>query len=283
MKQKNLILICAIGGIALAVLLAIVLIFFVGKDSVPTGADSFSSATSSLTEESSVTSAPETTTTTETTTPEPETTTTPVPETDKPEEITTSAPETEGAEETTSNVSTQTTEAQTEATTDAPESSAPEAQWKEESCSGEMYVITSCYSRIKAVLGAETVKLYNVNELVKVTAKTDTGYYKTDAGSYIHSDYLSTEKVSTTTTAKQESKPEEDDGLGYTEDGDKILAYNGNGYPIIGYTPDGIGYLKELEDSWVVNWAPDGQPICIIKPGCGGVQEDNNSYGDLIS
>lgn len=266
MKRKNLIIIYAVGGVALAVLIAIVLIFFIGKDSVPTGADNFSSDASSLTEESSVTSAPEMT-------PAPETTTT--------AEATTTAPETTTVAETTTTTPETTTV--TETTTNVPETPAPEAQWKEESYSGEMYVITSCYSRAKAILGAETVKLYNVNELVEITAKTDTGYYKTDAGSYIHSDYLSTEKASTTTTVKQESKPEEDDGLGYTEDGHKILAYNGNGYPIIGYTPEGIGYLKELEDGWVTNWSPNGEPMIIIKPGYGSVEEDNNSYGDLIS
>lgn len=99
----------------------------------------------------------------------------------------------------------------------------PAPEWTESKASGTKYVNTDCYSRKKAVLGAETVKLYSVNDKVTVTAKTDTGYYKLDTGAYIHSDYLSDNKVaqtattttkkaeapkpSQTTTKKQESKP----------------------------------------------------------------------------
>lgn len=61
-----------------------------------------------------------------------------------------------------------------------------------------------------------------MNDKVTVTAKTDTGYFKLSDGSFIHSDYLSDNKVaqtttttkkaetpkpSQTTTKKQESKP----------------------------------------------------------------------------
>lgn len=257
MKRKNLILICAIGGIALVLLVAIILIGFAGKDTVSAGGSSISSITSSSVEEasdSSATSVPESTTTDETTTAAPETTTvaettTTIPETTTVAETTTTAPETTTVTETTTNV---------------PETSAPEAEWTEESCSGEMYVITSCYSRSKAVLGAETVKLYNVNELVTVTAKTDTGYYKIDTGAYIHSDYLSVEKATTTTTKKEE-KPEEDD-YGYTEDGHKILGYNGDGYAIIGYTPDsGRAYIAETDEMWITGYKSDGTPKGIDK------------------
>lgn len=99
----------------------------------------------------------------------------------------------------------------------------PAPEWTETKASGTKYVNTDCYSRKKAVLGAETVKLYSVNDKVTVTAKTDTGYYKLDTGAYIHSDYLSDSKIviqtttttkkaeapkpSQTTTKKQESKP----------------------------------------------------------------------------
>lgn len=99
----------------------------------------------------------------------------------------------------------------------------PAPEWTESKASGTKYVNTDCYSRKKAVLGAETVKLYSVNDKVTVTAKTDTGYYKLDTGAYIHSDYLSDSKIviqtttttkkaeapkpSQTTTKKQESKP----------------------------------------------------------------------------
>ena len=99
----------------------------------------------------------------------------------------------------------------------------PAPEWTETKASGTKYVNTDCYSRKKAVLGAETVKLYSVNDKVTVTAKTDTGYFKLSDGSFIHSDYLSDSKIviqtttttkkaeapkpSQTTTKKQESKP----------------------------------------------------------------------------
>ena len=98
----------------------------------------------------------------------------------------------------------------------------PAPEWTETKASGTKYVNTDCYSRKKAVLGAETVKLYSVNDKVTVTAKTDTGYFKLSDGSFIHGDYLSDNKVaqtttttkkaetpkpSQTTTKKQESKP----------------------------------------------------------------------------
>ena len=83
----------------------------------------------------------------------------------------------------------------------------PAPEWTETKASGTKYVNTDCYSRKKAVLGAETVKLYSVNDKVTVTAKTDTGYYKLDTGAYIHSDYLSDSKV--TQTAAPSTKKEE--------------------------------------------------------------------------
>lgn len=109
------------------------------------------------------------------------------------------------------------------ATTTTAATTKPTPEWTETKASGTKYVNTDCYSRKKAVLGAETVKLYSVNDKVTVTAKTDTGYYKLDTGAYIHSDYLSDSKIviqtttttkkaeapkpSQTTTKKQESKP----------------------------------------------------------------------------
>ena len=78
--------------------------------------------------------------------------------------------------------------------------------------SATKYINTDCYSRKKAVLGAETVKIYSVNDKVKVVAKTNTGYFKLDTGAFVHGDYLSDNKVmvqTTTTTAKKptENKP----------------------------------------------------------------------------
>lgn len=109
------------------------------------------------------------------------------------------------------------------ATTTTATTTKPAPEWTESKASSTKYVNTDCYSRKKAVLGAEAVKLYSVNDKVTVTAKTDTGYYKLDTGAYIHSDYLSDNKVAqtattttkkaetpkpaTTTTKKQESKP----------------------------------------------------------------------------
>ena len=87
----------------------------------------------------------------------------------------------------------------------------PAPEWTESKASGTKYVNTDCYSRKKAVLGAETVKLYSVNDKVTVTAKTDTGYFKLSDGSFIHSDYLSDSKTviqtTTTTTAKKAETP----------------------------------------------------------------------------
>ena len=109
------------------------------------------------------------------------------------------------------------------ATTTTAATTKPAPEWTETKASGTKYVNTDCYSRKKAVLGADTVKLYSVNDKVTVTAKTDTGYFKLSDGSFIHSDYLSDSKIviqtttttkkaeapkpSQTTTKKQESKP----------------------------------------------------------------------------
>lgn len=142
----------------------------------------------------------------------------------KPQETETAETSVTTAETTTPKPVTTTAAATTANTTVATTKPAPE--WTESKTSGTKYVNTSCYSRKKAVLGAETVKLYSVNDKVTVTAKTDTGYFKLSDGSFIHSDYLSDSKVTvqtttttttqkaetpkpaaTTTTKKQESEP----------------------------------------------------------------------------
>lgn len=92
----------------------------------------------------------------------------------------------------------------------------PAPEWTEEKVSATKYVNTDCYSRKKAVLGAETVKIYNVNDKVKVVAKTNTGYFKLDTGAFIHGDYLSDNKVAvqtTTTTVNTTKKPTENKPL----------------------------------------------------------------------
>lgn len=137
--------------------------------------------------------------------------------------VTTKPQETKKAETTTTTIKAVTTAKPKPATTTTAATTKPAPEWTETKASGTKYVNTDCYSRKKAVLGAETVKLYSVNDKVTVTAKTDTGYYKLDTGAYIHSDYLSDSKIviqtttttkkaetpkpSQTTTKKQESKP----------------------------------------------------------------------------
>lgn len=123
--------------------------------------------------------------------------------------VTTKPQETKKAETTAAATAAVTTAKPATTTTAATTKPAPE--WTETKTSGTKYVNTDCYSRKKAVLGADTVKLYSVNDKVTVTAKTDTGYYKLSDGSFIHGDYLSDNKVAqtaTTTTKKAEtSKP----------------------------------------------------------------------------
>lgn len=134
---------------------------------------------------------------------------------------TTKPQETKSAETTTTTTKAVTTAKPKPATTTTAATTKPAPEWTETKASGTKYVNTDCYSRKKAVLGAETVKLYSVNDKVTVIAKTDTGYFKLSDGSFIHGDYLSDNKVaqtattkkaetpkpSQTTTKKQESKP----------------------------------------------------------------------------
>lgn len=154
-------------------------------------------------------------------------------------ETTTKPQETKSAETTTTTTKAVTTAKPKPATTTTAATTKPAPEWIESKASGTKYVNTDCYSRKKAVLGAETVKLYSVNDKVTVTAKTDTGYYKLDTGAYIHSDYLSDSKIviqtttttkkaetpkpSQTTTKKQESKPAEDNWRFTKQDCEDIL------------------------------------------------------------
>ena len=136
---------------------------------------------------------------------------------------TTKPQETKIAETTTTTTKAVTTAKPKPTTTTTAATTKPAPEWTETKASGTKYVNTDCYSRKKAVLGADTVKLYSVNDKVTVTAKTDTGYFKLSDGSFIHGDYLSDNKVaqttitttkkaeapkpSQTTTKKQECKP----------------------------------------------------------------------------
>lgn len=222
-----------------------------------------SDSTSVTSEESSTT-----TTTTTTTTKAPETTPKPL-ETENPQTTvsTTKAPETTST---------------TAVTTKAPE-------WTEEKIDATKYIAETCYSRNKAVIGAEAVKQYAMGDSVKVIAKTNTGYFKLKNGEFIHGDYLSDTKIEPPKQitpeefASQMSKPEDPTpettaptNYGTTNSGDKILGYNGDGYAIIGYTPDGDAYVGEGEDEfgeyWIITWFSDGEPMTQYK--------DNGYNGD---
>ena len=151
--------------------------------------------------------------------------------------VTTKPQETKKAETTVAATAAVTTAKPKPTTTVATTKPAPE--WTETKASGTKYVNTDCYSRKKAVLGAETVKLYSVNDKVTVTTKTDTGYFKLKDGTFIHSDYLSDSKIviqttttakkaetpkpTTTTTKKQESKPADDNWRFTKQDCEDIL------------------------------------------------------------
>ena len=149
------------------------------------------------------------------------------------------------------------------ATTTTAATTKPAPEWTETKASGTKYVNTDCYSRKKAVLGADTVKLYSVNDKVTVTAKTDTGYFKLSDGSFIHSDYLSDSKVTQpaapatkkeettkpadTTTKKQENKPAEDNWRFTKQDCEDILKAcekyaKDNGYAF--FKPSDVGTTK---------------------------------------
>lgn len=175
--------------------------------------------------------------------------------------VTTTKPqETKKAETTTTTTKAVTTAKPKPATTTTAATTKPAPEWTESKASGTKYVNTDCYSRKKAVLGADTVKLYSVNDKVTVTAKTDTGYFKLSDGSFIHSDYLSDSKVTVvaskpaqnnkpqqTITKKQESKPAEDNWRFTKQDCEDILKAcekyaKDNGYAF--FKPSDVGTTK---------------------------------------
>jgi hypothetical protein len=63
-----------------------------------------------------------------------------------------------------------------------------------------MFTTQACYSRREAIIGAEIAGEYPAGMQVKVVAVTNTGYYKLEDGTFIHSDYL-TESGTPGTTA----------------------------------------------------------------------------------
>ena len=241
-------------AISLAVLAAVLL---VGGCSADGGNSSSIAETTPV----STTKTPETTTTAPNETKKPETTTT----------VTTKAPETTVV---------------TTTTTKGPE-------WTEEKVSGTKYISETCYSRKKAVIGSDAIKQYFMGDSVKVTAKTNTGYFKLDNGEFIHGDYLSDTKVEPPKQitpeefdAAMSSKKEEttapatsnNTNYGKTNSGDEILGYNGDGYAIIGYMPDGGEYVGEGKDEsgdyWIITYV-NGEPMKQYKEN--DFQGDNTS------
>lgn len=179
--------------------------------------------------------------------------------------------ETKKAETTTTTTKAVTTAKPETTTTAATTKPAPE--WTESKASGTKYVNTDCYSRKKAVLGADTVKLYSVNDKVTITAKTDTGYFKLSDGSFIHGDYLSDSKIviqatttakkaetpkpAQTTTKKQESKPKSIYEYPFNLDAIKKVIVDDavNNYGLVNYdvpewTPEGSTWFAPLVISY---------------------------------
>lgn len=95
-----------------------------------------------------------------------------------------------------------TTPTSTSAATTPATTAAPKPAWTEEKRSGTMYIKTaSCSARKEGLQGSKVVSFKHYGDAVNVTAITDTGYYKLDDGTYIHSDYLTDTKPAETTTA----------------------------------------------------------------------------------
>lgn len=146
-----------------------------------------------------------------------------LPEETTTEETTTTAPETEVSAETTT-VSETSAE---ETTTASSETSAEETttakptEWSETEISETLYIKTSCYSRVKAIVGSDSVKKYSAGTKINIVAATDTGYYKLADGTFIHSDYVTDEEPEeevTTTKKKEETTSKKDDDNNKTEE-----------------------------------------------------------------
>lgn len=113
--------------------------------------------------------------------------------------------ETEETEETTEEVTTvpeaETTITTSDLTITVAQTVKQSTEWNETEISEEYYTSQACYSRKKAIVGAETVKQYTKGTKITVVAATDTGYYKLADGSFIHSDYLTDSKPAETAAA----------------------------------------------------------------------------------
>ncbi len=92
-------------------------------------------------------------------------------------------------------------------TTKPDKTDSPASKWKESAVSGTKYVTVDCYSREEAIIGSKRADLHKKGSSVKVIAKTDTGYFKLEDGTFIHGDYLSDSDPSQTTSKPQTQKP----------------------------------------------------------------------------
>ncbi len=156
------------------------------------------------------------------------------------------------------------------ATTTTVATTKPAPEWTETKASGTKYVNTDCYSRKKAVLGADTVKLYSVNDKVTVIAKTDTGYFKLSDGSFIHSDYLSDNKVAQTTiTTKKAETPKPSQTTTKKQEGKPKSIYE---YPfdleaikkvIVDDAVNNYGLINDDDPSWVPEGSSWFTPLVI--------------------
>lgn len=182
--------------------------------------------------------------------------------------VTTKPQETKKAETTAAATAAVTTAKPKPTTTVATTKPAPE--WTETKANGTKYVNTDCYSRKKAVLGADTVKLYSVNDKVTVIAKTDTGYFKLSDGSFIHSDYLSDNKVAQTTiTTKKAETPKPSQTTTKKQEGKPKSIYE---YPfdleaikkvIVDDAVNNYGLINDDDPSWVPEGSSWFTPLVI--------------------
>ena len=145
--------------------------------------------TSSLTQ--MTTTAPQ-----ETTTEKPTTTTT-IDSEEETASVSDTESETVTESETTTTAPSETTTSQTVSADAQPTS---EQAWNETEISETLYITKSCYSRTRAIVGSPSVKEYAPGTKINVVAATDTGYYKLADGTFIHSDYVSDEPPTETTT-----------------------------------------------------------------------------------
>ncbi len=108
------------------------------------------------------------------------------------ETTTTSAPEETTESETTTTTAPSETTIVSDPTTATAAAVTTKAakEWNETEISETLYITKDCYSRVKAVVGSDSVKKYTAGTKINIVAATDTGYYKLADGTFIHSDYV---------------------------------------------------------------------------------------------